>query len=402
MATRTSRSPIATTTSTKTPAKKTPTKKTPAKKTPAKKTPAKKTPTKKQTAKKAPAKKTPAKKQTWTPGQIARLESRLKQQPTAAGVATVLAGLGDARDDMLVARLYNLGIAMMGRPGHAFAINAWLTRGPVPLGPPGRRRQYLQALNNGLYAALQERDDAHGLLMVERVGALGPELPSILHNVACVFARAGRDDDAARAIDEAVAAGYASVHLLVADDDLMHLMARDDVRATLARRNAAIEALVQDRVAGLAPSCPDGVVPDDVVRLWRMLLGHDARLGPEPEVRSLTLGDLSIVLVEDPTGVPLPRPLGDGVVPLLEVDDGLALLARHEGRPVFVVIDEDGHPRAADRSLVGLLTTLAGTAADRAFITQVFKEYTAGGAAAVPVEAVDASVVDLGPVGGRR
>jgi hypothetical protein len=331
----------------------------------------------------------------WTPRQIARLESRLKQQPTAAGVATVLAALGEARDDTLIARLYNLGIAMMARPAHAFAINAWLTRRPVPSAQEGsRRRQYLLALNNALYAALQQSDVTLGVGIADQASALGRELPSVLHNVACVYARAGRDDAAARAIDDAVEAGYESVHLLVADDDLVRLMDRDDVRATLARRSAAHEARLQAQLAQLQPFYPSQAVPDDVARLWRMLLGGDARLHPEQEMHELHIGQQDVILVDDPATVPLPRPLAPGVVPVASIDDGLALLTLHEGRPVFVVIDDEGAPRVADRSLGGVLATLAGTAADRAFVTQLFKEYaSAAGTPATPFEAVLASDV---------
>lgn len=358
--------------------------------------------TKKNVATKRVAKKKVAKKKVatkpWTLAALAAFESKLKVMGTDE-LRSFLDGMTIAFDRQhhgLVGTLYNLGIAQMARPTVAFLISERLTRERIPAKRDWqRRRLYLLALSNALYASLQMNDTAAGLQMVARVKGRGPELPSMLHNVACVLARAGRDDDAVAAIDQAVSAGYQSVHLLVADDDLVRLLDRDDVRAILARRSAATEARVQERLEALGPRWVQaGGVPPDVERLWRMLLGEDARLLPRPDDLGLHFGTQGLVLVDDPGDIALPHPLHDGVVPVLFIDDLLVLAAIHDGQLAFVAVDDEGTPRCADRSIGGLLGTLAPTAPDRAFVTHLFKEYApAAGPPPTPFEAVDASDV---------
>jgi hypothetical protein len=317
----------------------------------------------------------------WTPARLEVLERHIRSTTDLAALRAFLDEVPvrfDAERYTLVVALYNLGLALIGRPAMAYAISERLTREPVPPKRDAPRRQlYRLALSNALYASLQIPDTALGLQAVARVKTLGREQPAILHNVACVLARAGRDDDAAAAIVEAVAAGYDNVHLLVADDDLVRLMGRDDVRAVLARRTSAIDAAIRAQLDVLGPRFMHaGGVPPDVERLWRMLVGRDARLHPDPDRATLRLGSQEVTLLEDPEGVALPGTLKDGVVPVSLVDDLLVLaVPRGDAGVVFVAVDDGGVSRLADQSLGGLLAVLAPSAAERAFVTSLFKEY---------------------------
>lgn len=325
---------------------------------------------------------------------LAALESKLKAMPVEklrAFLDTMPIAF-DREHQGLVGTLYNLGIAQMARPAVAYWLSERLTREKIPPKRDwSRRHLYLLALSNGLYASLQMNDTAAGLAMVGRVKKLGPELPSMLHNVACVLARAGQDDAAVQAIDDAVTAGYQSVHLLVADDDLVRLLERDDVRAILARRSAASEARVQARLETLQPRFAHlGGVPPDVERVWRMVIGEDARLLPRPDELGLHFGTQGVILVDEPGDVALPRPLHDGVVPVLFIDDLLVVATGTDQQVAFVAVDDEGTTRLADRSIGGLLASLAPTSPDRAFVTHLFKEYApAAGPAATPFVAVD-------------
>ena len=354
---------------------------------------AKKATTKKATTKK-PTTRT-AEKTSWTLAALATLESKLKAMKVDE-LRAFLDGMTirlDRQHHGLVGTLYNLGIAQMARPAVAYWLSERLTREKLPSKRDlPRRHLYLLALSNGLYASLQMNDTGLGLRIVSRVKKLGSELPSMLHNVACVLARAGQDDAAVAAIDEAVTAGYQSVHLLVADDDLVRLMERDDVRAILARRSTAAEDRVQERLETLQPHFATlGGVPPDVERVWRMLLGEDARLRPRPDAFGLHFATMGVILVDDSGDVALPRPLQDGVVPVLFIDDLLVLAALHDGQVAFVAVADDGAPRFADRSIGGLLATLTATAHERAFVTHLFKEYApAAGPAPTPFEAIEA------------
>jgi hypothetical protein len=261
----------------------------------------------------------------------------------------------------VVSTLYNAALTLVPKP-EAFFINERIARLPLRKNDP-RRRVILLAINNALYAALASKDNALGLRLVERALRHGDELPSILHNVACVLARDGQHDAAAAALLQALAAGYENVLLLTGDEDLVHLMDRDDLRPLLARRHAALEAQAAARLEELAPHF-GGRVPDDVALLWRMLIANDSRLKAQPNERRLTIAEASIVL-----HLPHER-RSDAGVAVLDIDD---VTVRYD-------LDDDVFAIGVRRnkSLPALLAGQYLVDNKRAFLLSLFREYGSG------------------------
>ncbi|MEZ4362955.1 MAG: hypothetical protein R3B48_22380 [Kofleriaceae bacterium] len=226
--------------------------------------------------------------------------SLLRDAAARGDLPQVTEALARLRPEEL-SEVFSLSFDVRAQPRLELELLLWVTEQPEPFPDSSRHTSWLRAMNNACLRAssLDALDEPRVLALAERSLAHAPANLSIYHNVACLYCKLGRREQALAAVRSAAEHEYPSLGELATDDDL--LLLRDDPEFTrlVAPARALARARLDEALAELSRRCfRDQPVPPELAAFVSAPL------------RDLDLpGFLEAFLDEPPALDALPEPL---------------------------------------------------------------------------------------------